>query len=480
MLYTGDLGCFDEDGYLYITGRSKDVIVSGAGKNIYPVEIEELYRHSPDIAEICVVGVNTDNSFDEEVHAVIVPSRYADQNRSKIERAIRQHLQKRSHGLPTYQHIHNVHLWDAELPKTSNFEIHRRQVKELLQAQLSERVLERIPTIDKKVMLSDETAMTVDASSRWEDAIKEELSRLARMPTNQLCVDSRLDSDLGLDSLARVELLLLLEAKLRRPIPDEMVAQMQTISDVIQTVKTLRSEPSLHNLDREMSLYPVRVERPETARLSIKLTGLFRFGIRIVYRYYFSIKCYGIENVPRGQPYIIAANHSSHLDTPAIITVLGGESNRLKVLAAKDYFFNTRFKSWFFGKLLAFLPFDRSANFLQGIRISQEALQQDQCLLIYPEGTRSITGDLQPFKPGLGLLAYETGVPIVPAYIGGTYQALPKGRNLPRKSRIQVIFGEPITLTSSQIREMDTMNEVYREIAEEVRSKIEALRACCE
>jgi 1-acyl-sn-glycerol-3-phosphate acyltransferase len=77
-------------------------------------------------------------------------------------------------------------------------------------------------------------------------------------------------------------------------------------------------------------------------------------------------------------------------------------------------------------------------------------------------------------------LAYETGVPIVPAYIGGTYQALPKGRNLPRKSRIQVIFGEPITLTSSQIREMDTMNEVYREIAEEVRSKIEALRACCE
>ena len=499
LLYTGDLGYFDEDGYLYITGRSKDVIVSSAGKNIYPLEIEALYRHSPDIAEICVVGISTAKLFGEEVHAVIVPVRSDSQSRARIEKAIRQHIHECSRNLPTYQHIHKVHFWETELPKTSNFEVHRRRVKETLQAQLaddsqvasnpdaigvacdSDFIRERDTAAEEKENRSetpsDEVTTEADNTSGWEEAIVSELSRLARLPVDQLCLDSNLDSDLGLDSLARVELLLLLEAKLRRPIPDEMIGQIQTVGDIIKIVKTLRSEPSPHNIDEKASVYSLRVEQSEPARLSITLAGVFRFGMRIVYQRYFSIQCYGKEHIPRGQPYIIAANHTSHLDTPAIITVLEDESKRLKVLAARDYWFNTRFKSWFFGELLKFLPFDRTANFLQGIRISQEALLQNQCLLIYPEGTRSVTGELQPFKPGLGLLAYETGVPIVPVYIDGTYQALPKGRNLPRKRRIQVAFGEPVTFAPSQIREADTMcHEVYREIAEEVRSSIEALR----
>ena len=497
LLYTGDLGYFDEEGYLYITGRSKDVIVSGAGKNIYPVEIEELYRHSPDIAEICVVGMSGENSVGEEVHAVIVPTHGDDQNPANIEKAIREHLQERSRNLPTYQRTHKVHFWETELPRTSNFDIHRRRVKERLQEQLSEQPQGALDpdSIDKNSAAiageapqsatpADEGTTEIDVPSAWESAIVSELSRLTQAPADRICLNSRLDLDLGLDSLARVELLLFLEIKLQQTIPDEMVAQIQTVSNVVKTVKTLQSQPAPHNTDAEIS-YPIRVEQPrsvqsETGPLFIKLVGLLRFGIRIVYRHYFSIKCDGLENIPRAQPYIIAANHTSHLDTPAIITALEDESRRLRVLAAKDYWFNTRFKSWFFGKLLNFLPFDRTANFLEGIRISQEVLQQNQSLLIYPEGTRSVTGELQPFKPGLGLLAYETGVPIVPAYIDGTYRALPKGKNLPRKSRIQVVFGEPITSAPSQIGGKGTKShETYREITREIRSKIEALRFDC-
>ena len=482
LLYTGDLGYFDEDGYLYLTGRSKEVIVSGAGKNIYPVELEALYRHSPLISEICVVGMSTDNLF-EAAHAVIVPVRNGDRDATEIEKALHQHIQERAQDLPTYQHLQTVHFWDTELPKTSDAVIDRQRVKEILQEQLS-RQIQEAPQPDpvKDTLATDgnedasKSTVATDTPAGVEAVIISELSRLARLPADQIHLNSNLGTELGLDSMTRVELLLLLESRLQRSIPDELIAKIQTVGDVTETVKTLQSDSAPPPIDEETSAYIVR---SESSLISAALATLFRFGVWAIYRCYFSIKCNGLANLPR-EPYIIAANHSSHLDTLAIMTVLGDECKRLRVLAAKDYWFSTRFKSWFSGELLKFVPFDRHANFLQGLRISQGVLKQNECLLIYPEGTRSVTGKLQPFKPGLGLLAYETGSPIVPAYIDGTYHALPKGRNLPRKSRIRVTFGKPILPSSGHgIGKTDAASgleqETYRKLADAVRSEIEAL-----
>ena len=485
LLHTGDLGYFDEEGYLYLTGRSKDVIVSGAGKNIYPVELEALYRHSSLISEICVVGMSTDNMF-EAAHAVIVPVCDDNRDRSEVEKAIHQHIQECAQDLPTYQHIQTVHFWDTELPKTSDAVINRQRVKEILQEQLSQQtqVAPRPDPVKGSLDVDGnegalKLTMATDTASGVEEVIISELSRLARLPADQIRLNSNLGTELGLDSMARVELLLLLESRLQRSIPDELIAKIQTVGDVTETVKALQSEATPPPIDEEISAH---IEQSESSHLSTTLAGLFRFSVWAIYRYYFSIKCSGLENLPREQPYIIAANHSSHLDTLAVMTVLGDEFKRLRVLAAKDYWFSTRFKSWFSGELLKFVPFDRHANFLQGLRISQGVLKQDECLLIYPEGTRSVTGELQPFKPGLGLLAYESGSPIIPAYIDGTYHALPKGKNLPRKSRIQVIFGKPIVPSSGhEVGEMDAASglehETYRKLADAVRSEIEALRA---
>ena len=485
LLHTGDLGYFDEEGYLYLTGRSKDVIVSGAGKNIYPVELEALYQHSSLVSEICVVGMSTDNMF-EAAHAVIVPVCDDNRGRAEVEKAIHQHIQERAQDLPTYQHIQTVHFWDTELPKTSDAVINRQRVKEILQEQLSQQTqVAPQPDPVKGSLDADgnegalKLTMATDTASGVEEVIISELSRLARLPADQIRLNSNLGTELGLDSMARVELLLLLESRLQRSIPDELIAKIQTVGDVTETVKALQSEATPPPIDEEISAY---IEQSESSHLSTTLAELFRFSVWAIYRYYFSIKCSGLENLPREQPYIIAANHSSHLDTLAVMTVLGDESKRLRVLAAKDYWFSTRFKSWFSGELLKFVPFDRHANFLQGLRISQEVLKQNECLLIYPEGTRSVTGELQPFKPGLGLLAYESGSPIIPAYIDGTYHALPKGKNLPRKSRIQVIFGKPIVPSSGhEVGEMDAASglehETYRKLADAVRSEIEALRA---
>ena len=482
LLYTGDLGYFDEEGYLYLTGRSKDVIVSGAGKNIYPVELETLYRHSPLISEFCVVGMSTDNLF-EAAHAIIVPVHGDNRDRTEVEKAIHQHIQERAQDLPTYQHLQTVHFWDTELPKTSDAAIDRRRVKEILQGQLSQQAQEAPqPDPVKDTFATDKnedalkSTVATNTPAGIEEVIISELSRLARLPADQINSNSNLGTELGLDSMARVELLLLLESRLQRSIPDELIAKIQTVGDVTETVKTLQSESTPSAINEETSAH---IARSESSLISATLAGLFRFGVWAIYKCYFSIKCNGLENLPR-EPYIIAANHSSHLDTLAIMTVLGDECKRLRVLAAKDYWFSTRFKSWFSGELLKFVPFDRHANFLQGLRISQGVLKQNECLLIYPEGTRSVTGELQPFKPGLGLLAYESGSPIVPAYINGTYHALPKGRNLPRKSHIRVTFGKPIMPSSGgEIGETHAASgleqETYRKLADTVRTEIEAL-----
>ena len=470
LLYTGDLGYIDEDGYLFLTGRKKDVIIGGTGKNIYPVELEELYRHSPDISEICVVGIDLPDSFGEEVHTAIVPNYCGERTQVEVQESIQKHLQTCAHSLPTHQNLQKVHFWEADLPKTPDRAIDRQRVKELLLKQLVADSAK--PIVSAEETSADGTLGDWVPESR-EAEIATELGRLSRVSPSRIHADSTLDTDLGLDSLTRVELLLQLESQLGKPVPDVVAAKMRTVGDVIDAVKTLDSQTTPDAfLGSSMA-----VEHGKLDSRPSHLTTLIRFGIRMILRYRFSLRCDGLGHIPSGGAYIIAANHSSHLDTLAIITALGVESRRLHPLSARDYFYNSRLKAWFVSQCLNTLPFDRTDNSLQSLRIAQEALLQNENLLIYPEGTRSPNGELQSFKPGLGLLAYEAGVPIVPAHISGTYEALPKGKSLPRKSKISVVFGELIVPDCPDGSAAEgSKREIYREIADEVRSRIEQLR----
>ena len=473
LLYTGDLGYIDEDGYLFITGRKKDVIIGGTGKNVYPVELEELYRHSPDISEICVVGINLPDSFGEETHTVIVPNCPEERSQVEVQKSIQKHLQTCARSLPTHQYLQKVHFWEADFPKTPDGAIDRPCVKALLFKQLLADAVQ--PVVSAGETLTDATLGEWEPGSR-EAQIVAELVRLSRVPPNRIRADSTLDTDLGLDSLTRVELLLLLESKLGKQVPDEVAARIRTVGDVIDVANTLDSQTTPDAVDTSLGS-SIAAEQGELDSRPSHLAKLIRFGIRMIFRHRFSLRCDGLEYIPSGTPYIIAANHSSHLDTPAIITALGIESRKLRPLSARDYFYNSRLKAWFVSQCLNTLPFDRTDNSLQSLRIAQESLLRNENLLIYPEGTRSLNGELQPFKPGLGLLAYEAGVPIVPAHVSGTHEALPKGKSLPRKSRVRVVFGEPVAPGFPEESATKTSKrEIYRKIADEVRSRIEQLR----
>lgn len=459
-LYTGDLGYIDEDGYLFLTGHCKDVIVPASGKNIYPVELEELYKNCEAIAEMCVVGISYEDGADTDVHAVIVPT---DDNETK-KTEIHNHLQKIARQLPSYQQFHKSHLLPEALPKTENGEFDRKRVKEQLEEYLAK----------EQTLPSDATGQQDNQTdNNIPEDILTPLAKLARMPAHQIRGESRLDTDLGLDSLTRLDLLMLLEARLGQTIPEAMVANVQTVNDVVELTQAFVKTENTQST--EISEKPLKLrEKPHW------YARAFRAGIRSIYRRRFSFECTGLENIPQEKPYIITPNHTSHLDTLTVITALGQYSHRLWTLAARDYWFGNRIQGWFAHNCLNALPIEREGNFnqfLQDLRMANAVMEQNNGLLIFPEGTRSVDGELQPFKSGfLSLLIYGQQVPIIPTYIKGTYQALPKGQNLPKKHPIQIAFGEPLLFEVSQNPEDITENaETYQKFLTELENRVAQL-----
>ena len=483
-LYTGDLGYMDADGYLYLTGHCKDVIVPASGKNVYPVELEALYRENPAISEICVVGVPYEDGSDTAIHAVIVPTSPDETTKETIQH----HLQTRAKGLPSYQQFHKFHFWEDALPKTQTGAIDREHLRGSLQALMKETMETNfLPPLSRGKPETETAAPRTDIP---QDVLAT-LSRLARMPAYQIRLEDRLDIDLGLDSLTRLDLLLMLEARLGETIPDALLANLETVGDVVRLIETFQSEVErqtgigVTNPPYESGLQtPLTNREAELRQVPRWYARAFRAVLTGIYRNYFSLKCYGLEHIPQGKPYIIMANHTSHLDTLTVITALGKKAYQLWVLAARDYWFATRLQGWFAGTCLNALPIEREGNFtefLQDLRMANAVMAENNGLLIFPEGTRSLDGNLQPFKSGiLSLLIYGPNVPIIPAYIDGTYHALPKGQNLPKKHPVGIIFGEPLTFPPEGWGDPDETPidpDKYQEFLELAQHRVAALGA---
>jgi long-chain acyl-CoA synthetase len=331
------------------------------------------------------------------------------------------------------------------------------------------------------------------ASKNAEQAIAF-LSRLTGVPASEITPAKALEVDLGVDSLMRVEIAAFLETRFGARLSDEQQLALRTVGDVLERCDGAASparsrEPATEEAEstelvayweRELARADWDADGVAAARSSLfhaLARSLILLAGRAVYAIFFRLRAEGREHLPEGRRYIIAANHASHLDSLAVLLAAGARGRRLRVVGAKDYFFNTPLKSWFFGRLLRAIPFDRYENFLDGLRSCRQALEQNDSLLIFPEGTRSTTGELQPFKLGLGVLAHELDVPVIPTYIRGAYDALPKGRWIPRPAAICVHFGAPIASDGERAAGRGAGSyEAYKRTVEGVRAAIEAMR----
>jgi long-chain acyl-CoA synthetase len=158
-------------------------------------------------------------------------------------------------------------------------------------------------------------------------------------------------------------------------------------------------------------------------------------------------KVFGRAFIPQNRNTIVASNHASHLDMGFVKYALGEYGEDLVSLAAQDYFFEgSRLQRAYFENFTNLAPFDRKGGLRQAIRQAGEVLERGRTVLIFPEGTRSPDGKIYEFKPVIGHLALNYEVDILPVYLGGTREALPKGGTIPTRREITARIGPPLTV----------------------------------
>jgi long-chain acyl-CoA synthetase len=173
----------------------------------------------------------------------------------------------------------------------------------------------------------------------------------------------------------------------------------------------------------------------------VLLFGLVRAVLRTVFR----MEIRGAENLPEDTPFVLAPNHTSYLDAPSIASALSfRQVRRIYWAGSVDVMFSHPVMR-LISRLSQTVPVagEAAGSGRSSLAFAAITLKHGRCLVWFPEGRMSTTGELLPFRQGLGLVLNHFDVPVVPVHIEGTYDALPPGRNLPRFKPIRVTFGEP-------------------------------------
>jgi 1-acyl-sn-glycerol-3-phosphate acyltransferase/long-chain acyl-CoA synthetase len=182
-------------------------------------------------------------------------------------------------------------------------------------------------------------------------------------------------------------------------------------------------------------------------------SAMFQAFCRVFFRSYCRLTVAGREHLP-ASPFIICSNHTSHIDSAVLMAASGLPFSAFAMLGASDYFFDSRRTRFLVSRFMNVIPIDRHAqpkSLRRSLAMCEEFLQRKHGnLILYPEGTRSRDGEIQPFKKGAGMFAVDLGVPVVPARIEGAHNILAKGKVVPRPGIVTVRFGAPIVFASNQ------------------------------
>jgi len=206
---------------------------------------------------------------------------------------------------------------------------------------------------------------------------------------------------------------------------------------------------------------------------------VYRLGwslCRFLFAFYFRWQVYHPERVPRTGPVILAANHASFLDPPLVGAGLGREINYL----ARESLF--RFPVGGILRAVNSVPVDRDGGGAAGLKAILDRLLDGGAIILFPEGTRTRDGKLQPARSGIGLVVIKSTAPVVPVRIWGTFNALNRHMRFPRPRRLRVKYGQPLWFegirAEARTCSKPRLKEIYREIADEIMTAIARLEPC--
>jgi long-chain acyl-CoA synthetase len=415
-LYTGDLGYIDKEGFLYITGRKKEIIVLSNGKNVNPVEIESALLESP-LVKDCGVFLK-----DNQLQVIIVPEiAEADSPGDRDTEDIFRHdlIEPFNNSVSAYKKLMRFYLTSEELPRTRLGKLQRFKLSDL--------------AVDKDEDREDTEEIEIPEFKIIAAYLREEKGRKV-MPYHHL------EMDLGMDSLDKVGFQAWLQQNFGVNIePSEMTrfGDVRKLSEYVSVNKTHMDEGKLNWTDilREK----VNLKLPDTW-----FTGRWMVYLsRGFFHLYFRFRARGVDNIPEG-PFILAPNHQSVFDGLFVAAYLRSHQIRKTYVYAKEKHIKQRWLK-FLANRNNIIIVDLNRDLKASIQKMAEVLKQNRNLIIFPEGTRTLNGKLGQFKKTFAILSRELNIPIVPVSIDGAFKALPKGSHFPRPwTKIRIEFLKPV------------------------------------
>lgn len=430
-LHTGDVGEKDAQGRLFIRGRKKEMIVTPEGLNVFPDDVERAIDDQQGVIESAVVG-SIDGAV-ERVHAVLVlaPGIDAETVIAAANKALADH-----------QRIRSFSIWtDGPLPRTEGTKkLKRTAIKQWVEAGGAGR-----------------TGGTGGAA----DPLQALVARFAG--ARQLEGATSIEG-LGLSSLERVELMVALEDQFQTRIDESKFAGARTLDDLRAVVTAAPEDVEVAepvDFPSWNRAWPVRIiRRLSQATWILPLARIFAW-----------VRVSGLEHLEHvSGPVVFASNHQSHFDVPVILMAMPGAVRAKIAPAMAKEFFKAHFFPEGFSRrqvltnrlnyyLAAFffntfpLP-QREAGARQTLRYIGEVTSDGWSVLIFPEGVRSDTGEIKPFRGGIGMIGSRLGLPIIPVRIDGVDRVLHTSWKMAKPGPVSVTFGAPMHLSGDDYAEL--------------------------
>jgi len=450
--HTGDIGALDANGNLYFKGRKKDVLVTPAGMNIYPEDLENALRRQPGVCDCVIVGLQRGGNA--EPCAVLILRDHADAA-TVVKLA--------NESLAEYQRMREWFVWEeSDFPRTSTGKPRVTVVRDAVEAA-------RATRLDKVAGASP---------------LAELMARVTSRAAPVLAADTNLEQDLNLSSLERVELFSALEDRYQVDLSETRYSEVRTVGELERLIS---SSADAENKSSKAHLGGGVYHYPRWA-----LSWQIRW-VRLLAHYSLVRPAVMILGWPRIEgrknldsengPSLVICNHIDDVDVGFVQTALparfrhrlatatGGEAlEALRTPAENRGLIGKLYDrlQWTLGvALLNLFPLPREAAFLKSFAYAGECIDRGYSVLVFPEGHHTTDGKLRPFRAGVGLLTNRLRVPVIPMRIDGLFDIKKAGRKFAPPGKIRIRIGKPVRFDP---------NADPKRIADELRKIVEDLQ----
>ena len=421
---TGDLGELDAEGNLYFKGRKKNVIVTREGMNVYPDDLEAVLRRQPEVRDCVVVGL--EHGGNAEPCAVLILRDSADPE------TIVKHA---NHGLADYQQMRRWLIWpEQDFPRTPTQKPKLAVIQQAVQQHFA---------------AGDGRAPTA------QGALAELITRITGRSVGALTPDARLEDDLNLNSMDRVELMSALEDRYQVEVNDADFSHVTTVADL---ERLLHGPPQA---SRERYHYPRWAQRWPIPWIRTFIYYLLTWPATLIMAH---PRVIGRENL-RGVegPVLITCNHITYVDTGFVLIAL---TPPLRHKLATGMWGELLWKMWrppgdwnpfrrwawqagywLVVALFNVFPLPQQSGVRESFAYAGESVDRGYSVMVFPEGVRTEDGKPSPFQSGIGLLAARLDIPVVPMRIDGLYEMKLSGRKIARPGELKVTVGKPMRFT---------------------------------